>query len=125
MGFVLSSKADKSFWFRVDVPSVTEAGTTRVASFDMKFKRFSRSRLNELKAQSEAFQENDDTLENDTDYVMMIAEDWRHITDEKGADLAFSRENMHALLDAIPNAAGAVVGAFFKATLGGGAKTGN
>jgi len=36
--------------------------------------------------------------------------------------LAFNRENVRMLLDAYPNAAGTIVGAFFQATLGGGKK---
>jgi len=54
---------------------------------------------------------------NDGDWVIGIEA-------EKG-DLPFSRENVRALLDAVPNSAGAIVSAFFSATLGGGAKRGN
>lgn len=123
MAFVLQKKSEP-FWFAVDVPVVTETGTVRNHRFDLLFRRFTRSELNELRKRSENLQENSDSLENDTDYVMEIAQDWRGISAEKG-DLPFSRENVRSLLDAVPNSAGAIVSAFFSATLGGGAKRGN
>jgi hypothetical protein len=121
--FVLQKKTEP-FWYSVDVPIVTETGTSRTHRFDVQFSRFTRSELNDLRKRSEGMSDNGDALENDTDYVLEIAKDWRGVSDGK-ADLPFTRENVLALLDAVPNAASAIVSAFFTATLGGGAKKGN
>ena len=66
-----------------------------------------------------------DSLERDTDYVMDIAEGWRYVDGPDGKPLEFNRENVHLLLDNFPNAASAIVSAFFEATLGGGGKRKN
>lgn len=123
MAFVLIKKSDP-FWFAVDVPMVSESGSSRTHRFDVKFKRFTRQELNELRKRSDGMSDTGDALENDTDYILEIAEDWRGISDGQ-ADLPFTRENVLSLLNQVPNAAGAIVTAFFAATLGGGAKKGN
>lgn len=122
--FVLAKKSDP-FWYTVNIPLVTETGTARSFPFKVQFKRFSRSKLLDLRQQSESASDQGDALENDTDYVMQIAQDWKDITGPDNAPLEFTRENVRDLLDAVPNAGGAIVAAFFEATLGGGAKKGN
>jgi hypothetical protein len=62
-----------------------------------------------------------DSLERDTDYVMDIAEGWRHVSEADGAeDLPFNRANVWLMLNNYPNAASVIVAAFFEAPLGGG-----
>lgn len=123
MAFVLAKKTEP-FWYAIDVPVVTDTGSSRTHRIDFKFRRFSRVELNELRKRSENRADTGDALENDADYVMEIAEDWRGISDGKSA-LAFTRENILTLLDQVPNSAVAIISAFFNATLGGGAKKGN
>lgn len=124
MAFVLKAKSD-GFFFPIQLPIVTESGATQINKFEFKFKRVSRSKLNELQRMQDEISKSDievDSLERDVDYILEIAEGWRYVSDEAGKDLAFNRENVRMLLDAYPNAAGTIVGAFFQATLGGGKK---
>jgi hypothetical protein len=124
MGFVLS-KQEKPFWYKVEIPVVNELGNTRSFTFEMLFKRFSRSKVNQMFDDNKNRSEQTDILEADVDYVMDIAEGWRYITDEDGKDVPFVREAVHALIDQFPNAAGRITAAFFDATLSGGAKVKN
>ena len=124
MAFVLKAKSD-GFFFPIQLPIVTESGATQINKFEFKFKRVSRSKLNELQRMQDDISKSDieiDSLERDVDYIMEIAEGWRYVSDEAGNDSAFNRENVRMLLDAYPNAAGSIVSAFFQATLGGGKK---
>lgn len=124
MAFVLAKKSD-SFFFPIQIPVVTAAGATQIHKFEFKFKRVSRSKLNELQKAQEEVNASDiqvDALERDVDYVMEIADDWRYVQDEDGQAIFFNRENVARMLDEFPNAAGEIVKAFFAATLGGGKK---
>jgi hypothetical protein len=124
MAFVLAKKTD-SFFYPINLPIVTDAGASQTARFEFRFKRLSRSRLNALqKAQEAASDQDVDTLERDVDYVMDIADGWKGVEADDGP-VEFNRENVAALLDNYPNAAGEIVKAFFEATLGGGRKTKN
>ncbi len=122
MAFVLQPKTE-GFFYSILLPVVTEAGASQAHKFDFKFKRVSRSKLNELQKAQEQMNDaesNIDSLERDTDYVMDIAEGWRYVDGTDGKPMDFNRENVHLLLDNYPNAASAIVSAFFEATLGGG-----
>ena len=124
MAFVLKAKSE-GFFYPVQLPVVTEAGSTQVIKFEFKFKRISRSKLNELQRLQDELNKGDieiDSLERDTDYLMDIAEGWRGVQDDSGKDVLFNRESVKLLLDSFPNSAGVIVGAFFNATLGGGKK---
>lgn len=124
MAFVLKAKSE-GFFYPIQLPVVTEAGSTQVIKFEFKFKRISRSKLNELQKLQEDLKEGDieiDSLERDTDYILDVADGWRGVTDETGKDVPFNREAVRLLLDSFPNAASAIVSAFFQATLGGGKK---
>lgn len=127
MAFILKPKAE-SFFYGISLPIVNENGTSQIQKFEFKFKRISRSKINELqKAQDEVAngEFEIDSLERDVDYVMEIADGWRYVQDENGKDLPYTRENVYALLDAYPNAAGEIVKTFFECTIGGGAKRKN
>lgn len=127
MAFVLKAKSD-GFFYGIQLPVISDSGSSQIQKFDIKFKRISRSKINEIQRQQEELNKGEfevDSLERDADYVMEIAEGWRYVQDESGKDIEFSRENVHALLDAYPNAAGEIVKAFFESTLGGGAKRKN
>lgn len=127
MAFVLKAKSE-GFFYAIQLPVITDTGSSQIQKFDFKFKRISRAKINELQRQQEELTKGDyevDSLERDVDYVMEIAEGWRHIQGEDGKDLEFNRENLHALLNEYPNAAGEIVKAFFESTLGGGAKRKN
>ncbi len=118
MAFTLSPKSE-GFYYTISVPYINDRGVSQVDKFEMKFKRISRSQLNELQKAQERISESDvqgDSLERDVDYVMEIAEGWRHIDGEPD----FTRENVYTMLDKYANAASAIVAAFFEATLGGG-----
>jgi phosphoribosylformimino-5-aminoimidazole carboxamide ribonucleotide (ProFAR) isomerase len=108
----------------VILPVVNESGASQAIKFEMKFKRVSRSKLNDLQKAQEQMTESEvvvDSLERDTDYVMDIAEGWRHVSEADGAeDLPFNRANVWLMLNNYPNAASVIVAAFFEATLGGG-----
>jgi hypothetical protein len=124
MAFVLKAKAE-GFFYPIQLPVVTEAGSTQVIKFEFKFKRISRSKLNELQRMQDDLTKGDievDSLERDTDYVLEIAEGWRYVQDDAGKDVPFNREAVRLMLDSFPNAASAIVSAFFQATLGGGKK---
>lgn len=124
MAFVLKAKSE-GFFYPIQLPIVTESGATQIHKFEFKFKRVSRSKLNELQRMQDELNKSDidvDSLERDVDYVLDVAEGWRNVQDEAGNELVFNRENLKLLLDAYPNAAGVIVGAFFNATLGGGKK---
>lgn len=116
-------KNTEPFWFSVGLMRVQANGVSRSFPFEMQFKRFTRTELNELRQRSQNMPDDGDTLERDTDYIMEISTDWR-MKDGK-TDIPFTRDNLLALLDAEPSAAGAIVEAFFRATLAGGAKKGN
>jgi hypothetical protein len=124
MSFVLA-KQDKPFWYKVEIPVVTETGGSRTFSFEMLFNRFSRSEVNRMFDESKNRSDSGDTLEADVDYVMNIAKDWRHISDEDGKPVPFVRDAVFALLDQFPNAASKITSAFFEATLSGGARVKN
>lgn len=122
MAFVLQPKTE-GFFYGISLPTVNENGASSIIKFDMKFRRVSRSKLNALQKSQEDMTESDiqvDSLERDTDYLMDIAEGWRHVSDADGEEVAFTRDNVRILLDHYPNAASTIVGAFFEATLGGG-----
>jgi hypothetical protein len=123
MAFVLKPKSE-GFYYGIILPTINDAGSSQAIKFEMKFKRVSRSKLNELQKAQEAMAEAEvqsDSLERDTDYVMDIAEGWRYVSGAEGdEDLPFNRVNVHMMLDNYPNAAGVIVAAFFEATLGGG-----
>jgi hypothetical protein len=122
MTFVLSPKSE-GFYYAINLPLVNDQGASQSFKFEMKFRRVSRSKLNELQRQQEEMAESEvviDSLERDTDYVLDIAEGWRYVQDAAGEPVEFSRGNVRMLLDNYPNAAGAIVSAFFEATLGGG-----
>lgn len=124
MAFVLTKKSE-GFFFPIQLPIVTDSGATQIHRFEFKFKRVSRSKLNEIQKLQEELNKGDievDSLERDTDYVLEVAEGWRYVQDDAGKELPFNRENVKLLLDAFPNAAGEIVKAFFQATLGGGKK---
>ena len=127
MSFVLAPKTE-GFYYPVSIPVVSESGATSVNRFEMRFKRISRSKLNALQKSQEKITESDieiDSLERDTDYILDIAEGWRHVRGTDGKDVPFSRESVFELLDQYPSAAGEIVKAFFESTLGGGAKRKN
>jgi hypothetical protein len=121
MAFVLKPKSE-GFYYGIVLPVVNENGVSQATKFEMLFKRVSRSRLNELQKQQEEMAESEvivDSLERDTDYVLDIAEGWRYVQGPDGEDLEFNRATVRLMLDNYPNAAGAIVSAFFEATLGG------
>lgn len=127
MAFVLKAK-NEGFFYTIQLPVISDSGASQIQKFDFKFKRISRSKINEIQKQQESINQGDfeiDTLERDVDYILEIAEGWRYVQDEAGKDIEFNRDNVHALLDAYPNAAGEIVKAFFESTLGGGAKRKN
>lgn len=125
MGFILAKKTE-SFFYPIHLPIVTESGASQTARFEFRFKRVSRSKLNALQKAQEANADLDmDSLERDTDYVMDIADSWKGVDTPDGTPVEFNRDNVHALLDSYPNAAGEIVKAFLEATLGGGRKTKN
>ena len=127
MAFVLQPKTE-GFFYSILLPVVTDSGASQVQKFDFKFKRVTRSKLNELQKAQELMNDSEtqsDTLERDTDYVMEIAEGWRHVNGPDDKPMDWCRENVHLLLDNFPNAASTIVGAFFEATLGGGGKRKN
>ena len=127
MAFVLQPKTE-GFFYSILLPVVTDSGASQAQKFEFKFKRVSRSKLNDLQKAQEQMNESDaqiDSLERDTDYVMDIAEGWRYVDGPDGKPLEFNRDNVHLLLDNFPNAASAIVSAFFEATLGGGGKRKN
>jgi|LakMenE18May11ns_1017448.scaffolds.fasta_scaffold8869261_1 hypothetical protein len=123
MAFVLKPKSE-GFYYGVILPVVNESGASQAIKFEMKFKRVSRSKLNDLQKAQEQMTESEvvvDSLERDTDYVMDIAEGWRYVSETDGAeDLPFNRANVWLMLNNYPNAASVIVAAFFEATLGGG-----
>jgi len=124
MAFVLKAKAE-GFFYPIQLPVVTEAGSTQVIKFEFKFKRVSRSKLNELQKLQDDLSNGEieiDSLERDADYIMDVAEGWRGVSDETGKEVPFNREALRLMLDSFPNAASTIVGAFFQATLGGGKK---
>lgn len=127
MAFVLQPKTE-GFFYSILLPVVTDSGASQANKFDFKFKRVSRSKLNELQKSQEQMNESDaqiDSLERDTDYVMDIAEGWRYVDSTDGKPMDFNRENVRLMLDNYPNAASVIVSAFFEATLGGGGKRKN
>ena len=124
MAFVLKVKTE-GFFYAIQLPVVTEAGSTQVFKFEFKFKRVSRAKLNDLTRQQEELNKSDievDSLERDTDWVMEIAEGWRYVEDEAGKEVPFNRESVRMLLNSYPNASGVIGTAFFQATMGGGKK---
>lgn len=127
MAFVLAAKTE-GFFYPIQLPIISDSGATQVARFEFKFKRVSRSKLNELQKMQEDLSNGEieiDSLERDTDYIMEIAEGWKHVTGDDGKEIPFTRANVHQLLDNFPNAASEIVKAFFESTLGGGAKRKN
>lgn len=127
MAFVLAPKTE-GFFYGINIPVTTESGVTHVLKFDMKFKRFSRSKLKELTKTYDEINDLDfevDPLQRDTDYILEIAEDWRGLQDSNKENLPFEREHILFMLDQYPSSAGAIVKAFFEATLNGGAKAKN
>lgn len=116
-------KDSEPFWFNVGLVRVQGNGVARSYPFEVKFNRFKRSELNELRQRSQNMPEDGDSLERDTDYIMELACDWK-LKDGK-TEIPFNRENLLDFLDAEPSAAAAIVEAFFRATLAGGAKRGN
>lgn len=127
MTFVLAPKTE-GYFYPISLPVVSESGATAVSRFEIKFKRISRSKLNALQKAQEKISDGEvevDSLERDTDYIMDIAEGWRQVQGQDGKEVPFNRENVYALLDDFPSAAGEIVKAFFESTLGGGAKRKN
>ena len=127
MSFVLGKK-DQGFFFPISIPAVTDAGSTQTSKFEMKFRRLSRSKLAELQKQQDIIGSGDadvDTLERDTDWILEVSEDWRHVNDPDGKPVPFNRDTLYTMLDMFPNAASEIVKAFFNATFNGGAKKGN
>lgn len=127
MAFILKPKAD-SFFYGITLPVVTENGSSQLQKFEFRFKRISRARINELQKEQDNAANGDfevDSLERDVDYVLEIADGWRYVQGEDGKELPFTRENVYALLNSYPNAAGEIVKTFFECTLGGGAKRKN
>ena len=127
MAFVLAPKTE-GFFYGISIPVTTNGGASRSLDFEIKFKRFSRSKL---KALSKVYDELNglddeiDPLERDVDYIFEIAEDWRGILDSNKENIPFEREYVTTVIDEFPSSAGAIVKAFFEATLGGGAKAKN
>lgn len=123
MAFVLKPKSE-GFYYAILLPVINDSGASQIMKFEMKFKRVSRSKLNELQKAQEQMTDADvhvDSLERDTDYIIDIAEGWRYVqADGSTDDLPFTRDNVRMLLDNYPNAASVIVSAFFEATLGGG-----
>ena len=127
MAFVITPKTE-GFYYGISLPTVTDTGASHIIKFEMRFKRVSRSKLNALQKAQEEMTDSDiqvDSLERDTDYVLEIAEGWKYVQGADGEDLPFDREHVRLMLDNYPNAAATIVGAFFEATLGGGAKRKN
>ena len=125
MSFILAKKSD-SFFYPINLPVVLDSGANQVNKFEFRFKRLSRSKLNELqKAQDAVADLEIDGLERDTDYVLEIADGWKGVDQPDGSPVPFNRDAVHQLLDEYPNAAGEIVKAFFESTLGGGRKTKN
>lgn len=127
MAFVLKPKTE-GFYYGILLPIINDAGASQAHKFEMKFKRVSRSKMTELQKAQEAMTESEvviDSLERDTDYVLDIAEGWRHVNDPDDKPMEFNRENVYTMLDNYPNAASTIVSAFFEATLGGGKKQKN
>ena len=119
--FVLKSRTE-SFFYPIHLPVIAENGGTQTLRFDVSFRRISRTRLTELQQQQESVNEDaiPDTLSRDVDYMLEIADGWRHVQDEAGQLIPFSPENVRLMFDSYPQAAGVIVAAFFEATLGGG-----
>lgn len=121
MAFVLAKETD-AFPYPVTIPVVTAKGVRQSHRIELIFKRLSRAEINALQP---SIEDEGDSLERDTDYVMAIAEDWKGVNGPDGSAIPFSRESVRDLLDFAPSAALAIVRAFTEATNGGGAKRGN
>lgn len=127
MAFTLKAKSE-SFYYPINLAVVSESGSSVTQRFEFKFKRLSRTKINELQKQQEEISKMDvevDSLERDSDYLMEVADGWKGVQDENGVELPFTRDNVKLLLDSVPNASGEIVKAFFESTFGGGAKRKN
>lgn len=127
MGFQIQPRQD-GFFYGISLPTIAENGSSRVERFDMKFRRISRSKINALLKAQDELSESDieiDGLQRDADYIMEVAEGWRHVSGPDGSDLTFNRDNLMLVLDAYPSAAGAIIKGFIESTMGGGAKRKN
>lgn len=119
MAFILGSKSD-SFWYPLIIQVVADDGRTRSHQFEFRFKRLTRSRINQLlKAISSDQMADADPVERDVDWVMDIADGWRGVQDEDGAELPFTRDNVFRLIDQYPHAASTLLTAWSEANAGG------
>lgn len=118
MAFKIADTKGSSFFYPVKVPVVLDSGRKKTFTFDMKFKRMSKSAYFEaLKSDDTAA---DDPVARDANLILDIAEDWRHVQDEQGADLPFSFENVYQMINDVPSAAVAIISTFNVAVLAGG-----
>lgn len=127
MAFVLK-KNGESFFYPIHLPVVSGSGASVIQRFEFRFKRLSRTRIEEMQAAQNSSAEagiETSSLERDADYMLEIADGWKGVVDESGAELPYTRDNILALLDAYPSGASEIVKAFYEATFSGGAKRKN
>ena len=58
-------------------------------------------------------------VEKEADFLMQVTTAWEGVADENGQPLFFNRDNLIALINAVPNLIGEIWAAFFTATSGG------
>ena len=58
-------------------------------------------------------------VESEADFLLQVVTGWEGVADENGQALDFNRDNLIALINAVPNLIGEIWAAFFLATSGG------
>ncbi|WP_427500808.1 phage tail assembly chaperone [Methylomonas sp. MED-D] len=109
-----------TFQYPVELQIVDEKGKPQLHKLRLTFKRFSREQLIGLgEFGKDDTRTGDAVIEADLDYLLQFVDGWADVTDEDGQPLDFSRDNLRALLNAVPNIHHVIRDTFYEAINGG------
>ena len=110
-----------TYSYPVELPVVDERGKSQTHKITIKFRRLPREQLVDInKTDNDGGQrDGGQVVEADVDYLLQFVDGWAGVGDDSGDDLPFNRDNLRALLNAVPAASTAITSAFFEAQAGG------
>lgn len=122
----------KTFKWPVKFTVVDNNGRQQAHEIKLEFKRVSAEESKRLLADIQAAEKdrkaNEDEgivlspreqVESEADFLLQVVTGWEGVADENNNALPFNKENLIALINAIPNLIGEIWSAFFLATSGG------
>lgn len=111
----------QTYKYPVEFSLVNATGQTQIHKISVIYKRLAREAMVELNRNQDTTADRSGTevVDADLDYLLQFVDGWEGVADNAGEALLFNRDNLRALLNAVPSIHTAITSAFFESAAGG------